>query len=101
MVRSLYKSADVEEDLPITWELMDGFRHRRAHFVVVLMPNSMMRSLYKSADMEEDLPTTLEPIDRFKSLKFAAEMTKNCCRKIDAKMPKISCRSAQSLDSGI
>ena len=59
------------------------------------MPNPMMRSLYKSADMEEDLPITLEPMNGFKSLKFAAEMTKNCCRKIDAKMPKISCRSAQ------
>ena len=42
-VRSLYKSADMEEDLPITWEPMDGLRHMRAHFGVVLY-NPMVRS---------------------------------------------------------
>ena len=32
MVRSLYKSADMEEDLPIAWEPINRFRHMRAHF---------------------------------------------------------------------
>ena len=35
IMRSLYKSADMEEDLPITWEPMDGLRHMRSHFGVV------------------------------------------------------------------
>ena len=40
MVRSLYKSADMEEDLPITREPMDGFRHMRAHYRVVFHAQS-------------------------------------------------------------
>ena len=40
MMRSLYKSADMEEDLPITWESKDGFRHMRAHFGVVFHAQS-------------------------------------------------------------
>jgi len=40
MSRSLYKSADMEEDLPIAWEPMDGFRHMRAHFGVVFHAQS-------------------------------------------------------------
>ena len=69
MMRSLYKSADMEEDLSITWEPMDGFRHMRALFGVVFMPNPMMMSLYKSADMEEDLPITWEPMNRFRHMR--------------------------------
>ena len=40
MMGSLYKSADMEEDLPITWESKDGFRHMRAHFGVVFHAQS-------------------------------------------------------------
>ena len=69
MMGSLYKSADMEEDILITWEPMDGFRHIRAHFGVVFMPNPMMMSLYKSADMEEDLPITWEPMDGFRHMR--------------------------------
>ena len=35
MVRSLYTSADMEEDLSITVDLMDGFQCMRTHFGVV------------------------------------------------------------------
>ena len=52
MVRSLYKSVDMEEDLPLTWEPIDGFRHMWAHLGLFFMPNQMMRSLYISADMD-------------------------------------------------
>ena len=36
MVRSLYKSADMEEDLSITLELMRRMWHMRGHFGVIL-----------------------------------------------------------------
>ena len=48
MVRSLYKSADMEEDLSITLEPMGRMWHMRGHFGVVFHPNPMVRSLYKS-----------------------------------------------------
>ena len=35
MVRSLYKSADMEDDLSITLQPMGGLRHMRGHFGVV------------------------------------------------------------------
>ena len=66
MVRSLYTSADLKEDLSITLEPMDRFKHMRGPFGVFFKADPMVRSLYTSADMEEDLSITLEPIDRFK-----------------------------------
>ena len=66
MVRSLCTSADMEEDLSITLEPMDRFKHMRGPFGVFFKADPMVRSLYTSADMEEDLSITLEPIDRFK-----------------------------------
>ena len=35
MVRSLYTSADMEEDLSVTFDLVDEFRHMGCHFGVV------------------------------------------------------------------
>ena len=32
MVRSVYLSADMEEDLPITWQPVEGFQHMRGQF---------------------------------------------------------------------
>ena len=40
MVRSLYKSADMEEDLFITLEPMGGMWHMRDHFGVVFYAQS-------------------------------------------------------------
>ena len=60
--------------LTITWEPMDGFRHIRAHFGAVFMPNPMMMSLYKSADMEEDLPITWKPMDGYRHMKAHFEV---------------------------
>ena len=34
-VISVYKSADMEEDLHVTWEPVHGIRHMRGHFGVV------------------------------------------------------------------
>ena len=39
IVRSLYKSADMEEDLSITLELMGRMWHMRGHFGVILYCN--------------------------------------------------------------
>ena len=62
MMRSLFKSADMEEDLSITLVPMVGFRHLRGLFGVVFHLNPMVRSLYKSADTKQDLSLTLEPM---------------------------------------
>ena len=40
MLRSLYTSADIEEDLSITFDLVDGIRHMGGHFGVVLQAQS-------------------------------------------------------------
>ena len=40
MVRSVYKSADMEEDLSITLEPMGGLWHMRGHFGVVFHAQS-------------------------------------------------------------
>ena len=40
MVRSMYKSADMEDDLHVTWEPMHGIRHMRGHFGVVFEDQS-------------------------------------------------------------
>ena len=40
MVRSLYTSADMEEDLSITLEPMDRFKHMRGPFGVVFQGKS-------------------------------------------------------------
>ena len=40
MVRSLYKSADMEDDLHVTWEPMHGIRHMRGYFGVVFHAQS-------------------------------------------------------------
>ena len=40
MLRSLYKSADIEEDLSITLELMGIMWHIRGHFGVVFYAQS-------------------------------------------------------------
>ena len=40
MVRSLYTSADMEEDLSITLEPMDRFQHMRGPFEVVFQGQS-------------------------------------------------------------
>ena len=58
MVRSLYTSADMEENLSITFEPVDRFKHMRGHFGVVFKANPMVRSLYTSAHMEEDTHIT-------------------------------------------
>ena len=63
MVRSMYTSADMEEDLSITLEPMDRFKHMRGPFGVFFKADPMVRSLYTSADMEEDLSITLELMD--------------------------------------
>ena len=42
MVRSLYKSADMEDDLSITLQLMGGLRHMRGHFGVVFRPEGSL-----------------------------------------------------------
>ena len=72
MVRSLYTSADIEEDLSITLEPMDRFKHMRGPFRVVFQGQSngtMVQSkLYTSADMQEDLSISLD---------FGLEVTQN------------------------
>ena len=40
MVRSLYTSADMEENLSITFEPVDRFKHMRGHFGVVFQGQS-------------------------------------------------------------
>ena len=40
MVRSLYKSADMEDNLHITWKPMHGIRQMRGHFGVVFHAQS-------------------------------------------------------------
>ena len=40
MVRLLYKSADMEEDLHVTLEPMHGIMHMRGHFRVVFHDQS-------------------------------------------------------------
>ena len=56
MLRSWYKSVDIEEDLLITLEPMDRLLHMRGHFGVVFHAQSnAMRSQYKLADMRDDL----------------------------------------------
>ena len=40
MVRSLYTSADIEEDLSITFDLVDRIRHMGGHFGVVSQAQS-------------------------------------------------------------
>ena len=35
MVRSLYKSADLEKESSVTFDLVDGFKHMKSHFGVV------------------------------------------------------------------
>ena len=40
MVRSMYKSADMEEDLSVTLEPMDRFKHMRGPFGVVFQGQS-------------------------------------------------------------
>ena len=40
MVRSMYKSADMEDDLHVTWEPMHGIRLMRGHFGVVFHAQS-------------------------------------------------------------
>ena len=40
MVRSLYKSAVMEDYLHVTWEPMHGIRHMRGHFGVVFHAQS-------------------------------------------------------------
>ena len=40
MVRSLYKSADMEDDLHVTWKAMHGIRQMRGHFGVVFHAQS-------------------------------------------------------------
>ena len=41
LVRSLHKSADMEEDLPITWQPVEGFQHMRGQFGVVFHAQSI------------------------------------------------------------
>ena len=50
MVRSMYKSADMEKDLHVTWEPVHGIKHMRGHFGVVLhaQSKSTTRGVQKS-----------------------------------------------------
>ena len=41
IVGSLYTSADMEEDLSITLQPVDGFQHMRGHFGVVFHAQSI------------------------------------------------------------
>ena len=63
----------MEDDLSITLEPMDRFKHMRGPFRVVFQGQSngtMVQSkLYTSADMQEDLSISLEPMDRFKHMR--------------------------------
>ena len=58
MVRSVYTSDEMEEDLSIAFDLMDGIR--QGHFGV--------RSLCTSANMEEDLSITFDLVDEFRHI---------------------------------
>ena len=68
MVRSLYTSADMEKEISVTSDPVDGFQSVRGHFGVVFKTNPMDRSLYTSADMEKDISITSDPVDRFQSV---------------------------------
>ena len=51
MVRSMYKSADQEEDLSITLQQEEGFQQIRGQFGVVFHAQTIGKVTDKSADM--------------------------------------------------
>ena len=56
MVSSLYTSADMEEDISITYNPVEGFWQSKSPFWVVFQGQSIVMSLYTLADMEMTSP---------------------------------------------
>ena len=52
MVRSMYKSADMEEDLSVTLQPVEGFQQMRGQFGIVFHSQTIGKVTDKSADME-------------------------------------------------
>ena len=69
MVRSLYTSADMEKDISITYNPVEGFWQSKSHFGVVFQGQSIVMSLYTLADMEKDISITSDPMNGFQSVR--------------------------------
>ena len=63
MVRSLCKSADIEDNHHETWEPMHGISHMRGHFGVVFHAQSNGEVTVQIANIEDDHHVTWEPMN--------------------------------------
>ena len=65
----IYKSADLEMNITVCFDPVDGFLHSKGHFEAVYQGHSIMwlnqQWLYKSADTEMNININFDPVDGF------------------------------------